>query len=147
MIYYFLSVRYCVTHCVLGLFEIHYYFPSFHTTFIKKLNFFDRENMKKPPSKVAHNRPKLCFHSPAQPTAQCAQPRIDFLYYKYNPRHICFLICGNMLHQSHCIEVAQGDIFMEQKMRFGLVLGRLWATFEGGFFSCFQGQKNNLAFF
>ena len=29
------------------------------------------------------------------------------------------------LHQSHCIEVTQGDIFMEQKRRFGLVLGRL----------------------
>ena len=27
--------------------------------------------------------------------------------------------------QIHYIEVAQGDIFMEQKMRFGLVLGRL----------------------
>ena len=27
--------------------------------------------------------------------------------------------------KSHYIEVAQGDIFMEQKMRFGLVLGRL----------------------
>ena len=27
--------------------------------------------------------------------------------------------------QSHYIEVAQGDIFMEQKMRFGLVLDRL----------------------
>jgi hypothetical protein len=27
--------------------------------------------------------------------------------------------------QSHYIEVAQGDIFMEQKMRFGLVLGQL----------------------
>ena len=30
--------------------------------------------------------------------------------------------CGN---QSHYIEVAQGAIFMEQKIRFGLVLGRL----------------------
>ena len=43
--------------------------------------------------------------------------------------------------QSHCIEVTKGDIFMEQKMRFGLVLGWLailkrknWATFEGSFF-------------
>jgi len=27
--------------------------------------------------------------------------------------------------QSRYIEVAQGDIFMEQKMRFGLVLGQL----------------------
>ena len=28
-------------------------------------------------------------------------------------------------NQSHCIEVAQGAIFMEQNVRFGLVLGRL----------------------
>ena len=27
--------------------------------------------------------------------------------------------------QNHYIEVAQGDIFIEQKMRFGLVLGQL----------------------
>ena len=55
-------------------------------------------------------------------------------------------------NQSHYIEVAQGDIFMEQKMRFGLVLGRLailkknwgrlWATFEGVLFM-FPGAKNN----
>ena len=30
--------------------------------------------------------------------------------------------------QSHCIEVAQGDIFMEKKMRFGLV----WGWFGAG---------------
>ena len=43
--------------------------------------------------------------------------------------------------QSHYIEVAQGDIFMEQKMLFGLVLGRLaimkkkvWADYEHFFF-------------
>ena len=46
----------------------------------------------------------------------------------------------------------QGDIFMEQKMRFGLVLGRLailkkkmGADYEQllrVFFSCFQGQNN-----
>ena len=54
--------------------------------------------------------------------------------------------------QSHYIEFAQGDIFMEQKMWFGLVLGRmailkkniwgrLWATFEDRFFN-FSGAKN-----
>ena len=51
------------------------------------------------------------------------------------------------------IEVAQGNIFMEQKMRFGLVLGslavlkkKLGADSEQllrVFFSCFQGQKDN----
>ena len=34
-------------------------------------------------------------------------------------------VCSVSWAQSHYIEVAQGDIFMEQKMRFGLVLGRL----------------------
>ena len=61
------------------------------------------------------------------------------------------------LHQSHCIVVTQGDIFMEQKRRFGLVLGRRLAILKKigtdyeellrvGF-SCFQGQKNNLKSF
>ena len=62
--------------------------------------------------------------------------------------------CGN---QSHYIEVAQGAIFMEQKIRFGLVLGRLAilkkkleADYEQllrVFFSGFLGQKNTLKFF
>ena len=52
--------------------------------------------------------------------------------------------------QSHYIEIAQGDIFMEQKMLFGLILGRLailkkngWADYEQllrEVFSCFQGH-------
>ena len=36
-----------------------------------------------------------------------------------------FLLCNLWSAQSHYIEVAQGDIFMEQKMWFGLVLGPL----------------------
>ena len=61
-----------------------------------------------------------------------------------------------MCDQSHYIEVAQGDVFMEQKMRFGMVLdplailkNKLGADYEKlltVFFSCFQGQKNNLKF-
>ena len=51
-------------------------------------------------------------------------------------------------NQSHYIEVAKGDIFMEQKMLFGLVLGQLailkenWADYEQllrAVFSCFNG--------
>ena len=58
--------------------------------------------------------------------------------------------------QSHYKEVAQGDIFIEQKMRFGLVLGQLailkknWANYEQllrPVFSCFHGQKKMLKFF
>ena len=33
-------------------------------------------------------------------------------------------------NQSKYIEVAQGDIFMEQKMKFGLVLGWFWAGWQ-----------------
>ena len=53
------------------------------------------------------------------------------------------------------IEVEQGDIFMEQKMIFGLVLGQLaimkkkmgtdYEQFLRVVFSCFQGQKNIVA--
>ena len=54
--------------------------------------------------------------------------------------------------QSHYIEVAQGGISMEHKMRFGLVLGRMAILKKkiGGriilrvVFSCLQEQKNNL---
>ena len=50
----------------------------------KKIKFiFAHENMKKPPSKVAHNRPQFFFQY--WPGCQ-NQPRIDFLYYKYVPR-------------------------------------------------------------
>jgi hypothetical protein len=51
---------------------------------------------------------------------------------------------------SHCIEVAQGDIFVEQKMRFGLVLGwlailkKMGADYEQLLrmvFSCLQQKK------
>ena len=48
--------------------------------------------------------------------------------------------------QSHYIEVAQGDIFMEQKVIFGLVLGQLatlkkkLSNFWGWFFHVFRGN-------
>jgi hypothetical protein len=52
---------------------------------------FAHENMKKPPSKVAHNRPQFFFqYWPGCPN----QPRIGFLYYNYVPRLICLLIYG-----------------------------------------------------
>ena len=61
----------------------------------------------------------------------------------------------NLQYQSHYIEVGQGDIFMEQKMGFGLILGQLAILKKKGtdyeqllraVFSCFQGQKNYLKF-
>ena len=58
---------------------------------------------------------------------------------------------ANHSDQSHYIEVAQGAIFMEQNMRFGLVLGRLsilkknwWpimSKFEAGFFMFSWAKK------
>ena len=63
----------------------------------------------------------------------------------------CLLYTATVVcDQSHYIEVAQGDIVMEQKMRFGLVLGemailkKMRADYEQllrVFFSCFQVQK------
>ena len=58
--------------------------------------------------------------------------------------------------QSHYIEVAQGDISKEQKMRFGLVFCRFAVLKKYGgddyeqllrvVVSCFKGQKNNSKF-
>ena len=62
------------------------FFSAQATTFSKK-NFFAHENMKKVPSKVAHNWPQIVFSVLAR------MPRIDFSYHKYVPRLICLLIC------------------------------------------------------
>ena len=61
------------------------------------------------------------------------------------------------LYQSHYREVIRWEIFMEQKLRFGLNLGRLavlkkrvLANYEQLLrvvFSCFQGQKNAIIFY
>ena len=59
-----------------------------------------------------------------------------------------------MYNQSHYIEVVQGAIFMEQNLRFGLILGRLAIHTEKKMgtdyeqllrlvISCFRGQKND----
>ena len=53
--------------------------------------------------------------------------------------HIAKII--HALHQSHFIEVAQGDIFMEQKRRFGLVCNTENQPTFDDIFSCFHGQK------
>ena len=42
-------------------------------------NFFAPENMKKPPSKVAHNRPRPLF------SAAQIQPKSQFLFHKNLP--------------------------------------------------------------
>ena len=53
--------------------------------------FFAHKKLKKPPSKVAHNRPKPFFPQPSPSHSQ--QPKIDFSYYKNVPPDICSLIC------------------------------------------------------
>ena len=88
--------------------------------------------------KAAFYQKTLIFWSELQNTEH------HYWQQKYIP-----IICYNWYFQSHYIEVAQGEIFMEQKMwaGFGPVgntekksLGRLWATFEDGFFM-FSGAK------
>ena len=72
----------------------------------------------------------------------------------------CLVIRAKQWHydkQSHYKEVAQGDIFVKQKMRFGLVLGQLailkkkvWADYEQllrTISSCFRVQKFLKIFF
>ena len=56
------------------------------------LIFFSHKKLKKPLSKVAHNRPQT-FFSQVRPSCP-NQPRIDFSCHKYVPRRICSLICG-----------------------------------------------------
>ena len=58
--------------------------------------FFCLWKHKKPPSKVAHNRPQSFFSQywPGCPN----QPRIDLSYYKYVPRLICVNSARNFLN-------------------------------------------------
>ena len=51
--------------------------------------------------------------------------------------------CGN---QSQYIEVAQGAIFMEQNMIFGMILGPIISNIWGQFFYVFVGKKNYFFF-
>ena len=63
-------------------------------TIIFSINFVLRKTFKKRDTKVSHNHPKPFFHSQVQtsPTQPSPQPKIDFSYYKYVPRHICLLV-------------------------------------------------------
>ena len=48
-------------------------------------------------------------------------------------------------YQSHCIKVPQGDVFMEQKMRFGLVLGWLAILKKNLHFFAHENMKKTLS--
>ena len=54
--------------------------------------FFAHKKLKKPPSKVAHNRPKPFIPQPSPTHRQ--QPKIDFSYHKNVPPSVCSLVCG-----------------------------------------------------
>ena len=78
-----------------------FFLPFFYATFqcgrynVFKFYFifiFAHKKLKKPPSKVAHNRPKPFFPQPSPSHSQ--QPKIDFSYHKNVPPDICSLICG-----------------------------------------------------
>ena len=64
-------------------------FSAVATMFSKKISY---KKLKKPPSKVAHNRPKP-FISQSSP-AHSAKPRFDFSYHKMSGTSICSLICA-----------------------------------------------------
>ena len=53
--------------------------------------FFAHKKLKKPPSKVAHNRPKHFIPQPSPSHSQ--QPKIDFSCYKNVPPSVCSLVC------------------------------------------------------
>ena len=70
--------------------------------------------MKKPPSKVAHNRPQFSF----QYWPGCSnQSRIDFSYYKYDPRLICLLICAHTICISSRLLQDEVERSPEDKMK------------------------------
>ena len=54
--------------------------------------FFAHKKLKKPPSKVAHNRPKHFIPQPSPSHSQ--QPKIDFSCHKNVPPSVCSLVCG-----------------------------------------------------
>ena len=57
-----------------------------------KLFFLPMKTLKIRPQKLLIIGQNPFFHSPAQ--AHSLQPKIDFSYYEYVPRHICLLICA-----------------------------------------------------
>ena len=65
--------------------------------------FFALKKLKRPHSKVAHNRPKFFFPQPSPTHSQ--QPKIDFSYHKNVPPTICSLICGFILKKQIKIKV------------------------------------------
>ena len=75
--------------------------------------------------------------------------KISVALVKWRPKARWFLL--NSYDQSHYIEIAQGTIFMEQNMRFGLILGQLaklkknwaikYANFEDGLFKFSWAKK------
>jgi hypothetical protein len=74
------------------------FLPFFYATFqcgrynvFKFLFFFAHKKLKKPPSKVAHNRPKSFIPQPSPTHSQ--QPKIDFSYHKNVPPSVCSLVC------------------------------------------------------
>ena len=83
--------------------------------------------------------------------------KLNWCFKVYTGLIICFFfhsdVFSSICIQGHYIELAQGNIFMEQKMRFRLILGRLailkkklgpnYDQLLRLVFSCFKGQKNN----
>ena len=61
--------------------------------------FFAHKKLKKPPSKVAHNRPKPFIPQPSRTHSQ--QPKVDFSYHNNVPPSVCSLVCGMQYDRIH----------------------------------------------
>jgi hypothetical protein len=59
--------------------------------------FFAHKKLKKPPSKVAHNRPKHFIPQPSPSHSQ--QPKIDFSCHKNVPPSLCLLLCEQITNK------------------------------------------------
>ena len=101
---------------------------------------------------MTNDLPFYCIHSSSELT--CMYLGLINMYLGLRTIAMCDLFPLSIFlptpNQSHYIEVAQGDIFMEQKMRFGLVLGRsavlkkigpIMSKCRGQFFHVFRSRK------
>ena len=131
---------------------------SADTTMLLKKNyiFFAPENMKKPPSKVAHNRPRPFFFQYCQ-SAQI-QPKSQFLFHKNLPPRdfsIMTLEPGGSSNRSRYLRVMSCSFFDKYIIKIWTL--KIWCDFWFGIilasniknyvpeFRCQFFQKNSWA--
>ena len=87
--------------------------------------FFAHKKLKKPPSKVAHNRPKPFIPQPSPTHSQ--QPKIDFSCHKNVPPSLCLLLCA--LNQCKLIAIKSRFALICRKAQEQKYL-KIWGFFE-----------------